>query len=286
MSFLSKQISSTLLIVHAVISSVGTVFMTTSLVSFYYRSNKLKSLILKLNVIEDKFPPLFQQQERDWYKVLIILITILGILLIPDFKMRNVFVVYYLIPVGVAYQNHVFLETILERIRCHFRSINQHLEKQIHAVDLYEIFPFSKDSKIQQLKEKEKFSNLCQIHELSHLHYDLVQLAIDISKVFDVITIASMVLWFGYVIDMIYISIRSMLELKSFRLIVLCSQMLNISFFFVWLLIVVRMYTRTEKEVSKRGIFLYFSLYRLPGEFGNTKRPSNMEQVLLERRYR
>ncbi|KAJ3655431.1 hypothetical protein Zmor_014563 [Zophobas morio] len=175
MSFLSKQISSTLLIVHAVISSVGTVFMTTSLVSFYYRSNKLKSLILKLNVIEDKFPPLFQQQERDWYKVLIILITILGILLIPDFKMRNVFVVYYLIPVGVAYQNHVFLETILERIRCHFRSINQHLEKQIHAVDLYEIFPFSKDSKIQQLKEKEKFSNLCQIHELSHLHYDLVQ---------------------------------------------------------------------------------------------------------------
>ncbi|KAJ3655430.1 hypothetical protein Zmor_014562 [Zophobas morio] len=109
----------------------------------------------------------------------------------------------------------------------------------------------------------------------------MVQLAIDVSKVFDVITIASMVLWFGYVIDMIYISIRSMLELKSFRLIVLCSQMLNISFFFVWLLIVVRMYTRTEKEANLaiRNVHQIWNKYYSNGDIDEKMR--NLQLISL-----
>ena len=242
---------SKLLTVHAVISSMGFLFITTSLVSFYQRSNTLKSLLLKLNVVEETFTPLFQQEEKDWYKILIAPTLILSALLFPDFETRNIFMVYYYIPQGVAYLNHVFLDTILEQIRCHFKSINQRLEKQLHSVDLYEIFPFAKASKIQQLKENEKLSNLCEVHELSHIHYDLAQLALDVNKTFDVTTITSTILWFAYVIDITYVLTRNLLKVESSRWGPIASEILNLSFFFLWLLIMVRMYTRTAKEVRR-----------------------------------
>ncbi|KAJ3648634.1 hypothetical protein Zmor_020425 [Zophobas morio] len=216
----------------------------TSMVIFTLRSHKLKMLFLKLEEIRIK-PPFREKNktERDWMKILVLIITFLNFTIEPLHVWGPGFLImgFFVIPPVTCILNHLFLGDVLKIVRLQFKLINQQLQKKVSVAHIG--FPLNKTE------------NLKQLEELSFLHYDLVRLVLEISSYFDVTTLISIVLWFGNFIAAIYILIMMLNAPFQFKF--LFSLMCNVFYYLLWLLMIVCMYSRTQKEANKTSTFIH-----------------------------
>jgi hypothetical protein len=247
---------------------LGTILMGLNIVVFYRRNNSLHLLLLKINDIKVVLMPtssIIPHQSSDWLELIVFVLYLINIIFAFFFDMAIYFLFCY-IPITTSCLNHVFLSKVLANIRHQFDVIDQYLQKQINCVDLHTIFPFTKVEKIRELKEAEKSFNIYRMEELSLLHYDLVNLAVAVSRLFDVTTMVAMVVWFVWVIDTFY-----MLVIFAVNQIQMESPFINLFmttsslFFLVWFFLMVRMYSRTQQTVRK-WLQVYKLISRLSGE--------------------
>jgi hypothetical protein len=225
-----------------------------NIVVSHRRSNSLHLILLKIKEIKSLLTAATSKnpsQSSDWLELILLLSCSLNIILAFSFDM-GIYVLFFYIPSSISCLNHVFLNKVLTTIRNQFEVIDQHLQKQINCVDLNTIFPLTKVEKIRQLKEAEKTFNICRIEELSLLHFDLVNLAIEVSKLFDVTTLVAMVTWFGMVIDTIYTIIFCVMNgIQIDPPSLFWYTLTTLLFFLLWFFFMVRMYSRTQQTVRK-----------------------------------
>ncbi|EFA01384.2 gustatory receptor 140 [Tribolium castaneum] len=212
-----------------------------------FRGNKLKSLLIEL----DKFrniAPTNKTQSFDYFEILLlVLLTIAEFygLFINDW---TVFV--YCIPPTMGCFDHLFLNEILKRFRNYFNTINAKLEKEATSIDLNKLFPLTKIDKIKKLEEVETHFQIRCIQDLALLRHDLVDLVLEINKIFSTITIASMVIWFSCTVDLIYLMINMLVHSGQTDFLEFWFPVVIIFLFVLWLLVMVRMYSRTQQSVK------------------------------------
>ncbi|KAH0821319.1 hypothetical protein GEV33_001472 [Tenebrio molitor] len=231
-----------------------------NIVVSHRRSNSLHLILLKIKEIKSLLTAATSKnpsQSSDWLELILLLSCSLNIILAFSFDM-GIYVLFFYIPSSISCLNHVFLNRVLTTIRNQFQVIDQHLQKQINCVDLNTIFPLTKVEKIRQLKEAEKTFNICRIEELSLLHFDLVNLAIEVSKLFDVTTLVAMVTWFGMVIDTIYTIIFCVMNgIQMDPPSLFWYTLTTLLFFLLWFFFMVRMYSRTQQTANKMSTYVH-----------------------------
>ncbi|KAJ3655433.1 hypothetical protein Zmor_014565 [Zophobas morio] len=234
-----------------IISSVGVLSTTTSLLLFGLRSSKLKLLLLTLDKL--KSHSLHEIRQKNYLKNISLVIILLHVLLSLIFPTVFIREVYYFMPVTVGLFDHLFLNEILESVRAEFAIINEELSR--HAL-FTRIITITADGTIQQQSKKEIDFTLRRVEEVILRHCDLVSLVFNINKLFSITTVASMITWFVYVTDIIYYFLQttagSKLSLQDWIFI-----STNASLFFLWLPIMVRMYSRVQKEANETSAFVH-----------------------------
>ena len=217
--------------VDLIISGIGIASSIVSLISFVVRSNKLKILLLELNAIKTKSPEA-QKRGTNWMRIGILSTVIIHFVFILVFPAFSDSCVYYFMPTAIGLSNHLFLDEILHSIRWEFTSINKELERYcIENVAL-------------------DYQEMCRIDEFTLRHCDLVSVTIDINKLFDIVTISSMIAWLVYAIDFFYYLINSLL-VENTRITVLAFGISDALLMLLWFSMMVRMYSRTQNEVTK-----------------------------------
>ncbi|RZB66640.1 7tm 7 domain containing protein, partial [Asbolus verrucosus] len=242
------------------ITSVTFCSVTLSVVMFHRRSNQLQLLLTKVGGIKYilQISPKKQSNHHDLFGSILLVLIVLNFVFACFLQnMEATFLFFCYISPSIGALDHLFLSNILRFVRCQFETINQHLQRQVRAVDLSEIFPLTKAEKIKNMKEHEISFNICKIQELSHLHYDLVNLATDINKLFEITTIVSIAMWFGYVIDTIHYIIHVMIHTGENKILSLSCLGSYLLVFFLWLFIMVRSYSLTQKTANTTSIYVH-----------------------------
>ncbi|XP_063923036.1 gustatory and pheromone receptor 39a-like [Zophobas morio] len=157
----------------------------------------------------------------------------------------------------MAFLNHLFLTDILEAVRSEFSTINRELQRVINRTDLNLIFPLTKISKIKQLEENDKTFSILRIEQLSFLHYNLVHQLHQVNKLFDITIIISMMLWFGYVIILTYQFMETVVDGYTLDFAATFYLTTNLLFFYLWLLILIRTFSRTQREANKTSAYVH-----------------------------
>ncbi|XP_063904854.1 putative gustatory receptor 28a [Zophobas morio] len=137
----------------------------------------------------------------------------------------------------------LLFHNVLEVFCLHFRDINRRLKQEVSRVSV-----------ALTLSQTVKFK---QLEELSFLHYNLVHLVLAINNLFDVTTLASMVLWFGNIISVLYSLIESFLKDNFLPLQIRFYLFCNVINYLLWLIIVVRMYSRTQREANETSGYIH-----------------------------
>lgn len=214
--------------VDLIISIIGIPSALTSLLIFVLRSNQLQKLLLKLQTMTPKS----QKRHKNWLKILVLLSVVLHFVYFPVFPVFSVASVYYFMPTAIGLCDHLFLDDILQSISTEFSRINQEL-KTLATEQLY-------------------YPEMCAIDQLTLRHSDLVTLAIDINKLFDIVTISSMITWLVYAVDCVYFLVHSLVveNTNSGKVVLITFTALDGLLFVLWLSMMVRMYSRTQREVK------------------------------------
>ncbi|KAJ3641795.1 hypothetical protein Zmor_028270 [Zophobas morio] len=177
--------------------------------------------------------PKSQKRHKNWLKILVLLTVVLHFVYFPVFPVFSVASVYYFMPTAIGLCDHLFLDDILQSISMEFSRINQEL-KTLATEQLY-------------------YPEMCAIDQLTLPHSDLVTLAIDINKLFDVVTISSMITWLVYAVDCVYFLVHSLVleNTNSGKVVLITFTALDGLLFVLWLSMMVRMYSRTQREANR-----------------------------------
>ncbi|KAJ3648637.1 hypothetical protein Zmor_020428 [Zophobas morio] len=232
-----------------IVSSVGVLSTTVSLLTFILRSNRLKFFLLQLNELKLNYN---RKLKNDYLKNSVFVVTALLWSFLLVFPRTFVSVAYYVLPAVIGLFDHLFLSEILEFVRLELVLINEELHRK--ATGMLSIRTTSiKNTVIHDLKDKEIYFILARIEEITLRHSDLVVLALDINKLFDITTISSMITWLVYVVDAIYYLIH-IADISFFDLIFTCLYAL---LFFLWLPVMARTYRLARKEVNQTSEFVH-----------------------------
>lgn len=226
-----------------------------------FRSNKLKKLLVKLQDLE-----ITKSCRYDMLEILLFISIIITYILMLFFDDWDSHMFYYMAAPTLGCLDHLFLNEILKRFQDQFEAINTKLQKITIRKDLFEIFSLTRQDKIQKFKDRD--NQIKTIQNLSLLHYDLVNLAYKINNLFGITTIVSMLVLFVFTIDITYIILYHWVKsiephpTTLFWYFGFCDI-----FFILWLLVMVRMFSRTENLViinnfTKKKIY-YFRLITL-----------------------
>ncbi|RZB39533.1 gustatory receptor [Asbolus verrucosus] len=240
------------------VTSTGSFFcVTISLIMFYWRSNQLRSLLIKVNEIKLVLVTSpSKQRTHDWLGSILVALIVLNFTLTPVFDDTIAAFLFY-ISTAIGSLDHLFLSNILGFVRSQFEAINQHLRRQIDTVDLSKLFPLTKVEKIKQLKEHEITLSIRRIQELSLLHCDLVNLVTEISGLFEITTITSMAMWFGFVINAIHYAVYIIGNMQEGETTFLYCMTLYVTFFSLWLYIMVRSFSRTQETANSTSTYVH-----------------------------
>ncbi|KAJ3641797.1 hypothetical protein Zmor_028271 [Zophobas morio] len=152
--------------------------------------------------------------------------------------------VYYFMPSKIGLCAHLFLDEILKSIRLEFIKINKELERRA-VRDLV------------NLNQQEIYSMLCRTDELTLHHSDLVSLATDFNKLYDIVTISSMITWLVSVIDAVYVLMHNLWVETTITITALVFTAVNILIYFLWFSLMVRMYSSTQNEANQTAEFVH-----------------------------
>ena len=266
--FFVSEVESNLIKVEVIITTATISSSVISTVIFFLRRNKLKKMLKELYELKIHFSLPTQTESRDWIKTSLFITVMSNFCSLPYWdKSLYLTYAYYMIPVGMAFLNHLFLTDILEAVRSEFSTINRELQRVINRTDLNLIFPLTKISKIKQLEENDKTFSILRIEQLSFLHYNLVHQLHQVNKLFDITIIISMMLWFGYVIILTYQFMETVVDGYTLDFAATFYLTTNLLFFYLWLLILIRTFSRTQREVMFRfrisGLRNFFRRTRL-----------------------
>ena len=248
--------------VDLIISIIGIPSALTSLLIFVLRSNQLQILLLKLQTMTPKS----QKRHKNWLKILVLVTVVLHFVYFPIFPVFSVASVYYFMPTAIGLCDHLFLDDILQSISMEFSRINQELNK-LATEQLY-------------------YPEMCAIDQLTLRHSDLVTLAIDINKLFDIFTISSMSTWLVYAVDCVYFLVHSLVveNTNSGKVVLITFTALDGLLFVLWLSMMVRMYSRTQREV-KHCLCGSFRCYFFVGQSNSGVGTRCMESMLQKNQW-
>ncbi|KAJ3648638.1 hypothetical protein Zmor_020429 [Zophobas morio] len=256
-----REIESNLVKVEVIISTANIFFSLISIVIYFLRRNKLKKILKELYEVKTDFSLSAQKDGNNWIKISLFVTVVLNLCCLPNLNKSwmslYLILAYYVIPVGMAFLNHLFLSDILEAVRVEFNTINRELERVVNRTDLNLIFPLTKISKIKQLEESDKTFSILRIEELSFLHYNLVHQLLQVLKLFDVTIIISMVLWFGYVIILTYKFMEPIVDGYLEDLAEILYVTTNLLFYYLWLFILISTLSRTQREANKTSVYVH-----------------------------
>ncbi|KAJ3641800.1 hypothetical protein Zmor_028274 [Zophobas morio] len=98
---------------------------------------------------------------------------------------------------------------------------------------------------------------LCRTDELTLHHGDLVSLATDFNKLFDIVTISSMITWLVSVIDAVYVLMHNLWVETTITITALVFTAVNTLIYFLWFSLMVRMYSSTQNEANQTAEFVH-----------------------------
>ena len=226
----------------------STITMALCAFIFCYRSSHLSTLLTELDnlKIPNEGKPLPRDVALRIGAVGSMIINIICHFVEDELPIPQFF---FSLPGIITFFDHLFLGDVLNMICNKFETINVQLQRQVNSVDLSKIFPLTKMSKIQLLKDEEIDFNLERVHELSHYHYDLVGLTKKISYHFEITTIAAMLTWFGYVNDSCYYIIDYGVKDEATAEFY-ATNFSFLIFYLFWLILMLKMFTRTQNKVA------------------------------------
>lgn len=216
------------------ISFASLFLMVALVVTCYSRNDNLKLLLIKIKRIN--LLPMSHRNKikrNDWISFILIGLIATNILVFNLFNSVPVECLLQIyIPVAVGSLNHACLNDIMVIICNKFQAINEQLQRKVYCVDI-------------------GFS-IQRVQELSHLHYELVNLAQQVNKHFEVTTIVGIASWFGLVLNILYYILYVLVN--DIHLHVLFFTMFNIAtllFLSLSLFLMVWMLSCTQRTVSK-----------------------------------
>jgi hypothetical protein len=172
---------------------------------FYQRSSSLKSLLIQTNSVKYDFMTMPNRNiQFDWFILGLVALLISNFALIPFMSTDSLFLIYTYFPLILTCFDSMFLNDIMKQLSLKFEMINNNFQQQIESSSLSKIFPLAKTQQIEVLEKNELDFKIQRIQKLSHLHYDLVNLAEEICKNFEITIIVSLLCWFENVIETVY----------------------------------------------------------------------------------
>ncbi|KAJ3648640.1 hypothetical protein Zmor_020431 [Zophobas morio] len=225
---------------------------------FYTRSSNLRSLILRINTVKEKTVAFSTRKAplNKWIRINSVTLFFLTVSFIPFITKQPINFIYPSFSQLLIVFDVLFLNDVMHCIYAEFESINRHLHRQINSVSLSQIFPLTRLEKIKTLEDEEIASSVEQVHKASHLHYELVKIAVQVSKCFEITIIFSLLLWFEHMIDDVYylvdITITGRYKLIDY---VYNGALLSNSFY--WLFVMIRIFVRVKSEANNTSTFVH-----------------------------
>lgn len=223
--------------------------MINSMITFYRRRKRIHNLLKKIQT-HDSNDNLASDVRYTQIAEMLLLILILNISMIP-FQIFSVdmFILSF-IPTTVNSFDHLFLAQILFRLKRNFETINNQMCRNINSVDLTAIFPLTKKHKLLKLIEEETVFNINQIQKLSHKHYNLYCLVMEVNEIFGITILGVLLMWFTNVIDNIYYILLLGSTYDTNLFFVFVSLIMFLTYYVLWLFIIVYNFSLLQNEVS------------------------------------
>lgn len=206
----------------------------------------------KVDDIKTKLSSREKQPLLNWIQIALVFPVLINYLFFFFSNSYLRYVFYNYIPLGMGFLTHSFLANILNEIRNLFSTINVAFQKQVDAnsVDLSKIFPFTNPEKLKKFKKAETAFTIRQTEQLASIYYELVTIVVQINDLFNVTTMVSLVMWFGFVMDASYDFVYFLVNKEEPEpLLEFWYMEAHFVFFVLWFFAFMRMFSDTQKMV-------------------------------------
>nr|XP_015837718.1 PREDICTED: uncharacterized protein LOC107398366 [Tribolium castaneum] len=239
------------------VSYLSNMFCISVLITIFgFKAHKLKHLLLKLSVLNFNKK---STKEFDWHQFLLIGLYSSHFAFFPFLvEPVTLLIFYYIVPITIKCFDNLFKRDILNLLLVKFKFLNKEFDRQSDIADLPKLFPLTKTKKIKFLENEEIDSNLRYIEELSQYHYHLVQLSLDICKIFEIEVVITLILWFEKIIESTYFAIFTLVnDDYNHKTLFHALDVIHATFEFYWLFTSIENFNRVQIEANKTPILAH-----------------------------
>nr|XP_015836805.1 PREDICTED: uncharacterized protein LOC107398168 isoform X2 [Tribolium castaneum] len=258
------------------LTSIGTALsLVISITIFIQRSRDLKKLLLQLKEIKIDSVHRKTRSKANHYLRIILIITIFYYFLFIPFESEPLFyTLFFIYPGIILLFDHIFLSDILEIICNEFEQINREIKYQTTSHRI--IF------KTKKINDEEINDKMVRAEQLSLCHCDLTALTLNICHHFETTIIVAMITSFNYVTSTVYFLIYFLARSYEANLFVLFgNNFAFLSFYVFWLLLILEMFTRTEKEANITGRYIHDIWNKFEANGNMTKKLRHLQLVSI-----
>lgn len=225
------------------------IFTTVSFTLLTLRRNRIRLLVKKIK----KCQVFLEKPKRfNWPRLALIGSVLLNLSLIPFRKNWINYTIYLWFPRVISSCEILYLNDILNYFRDKFESINQDLEKQLNSIDFSSLFPLITTDKLKLLEDNDTNYKIQHIQDLSFVHYKLVIGALQVSEIFGITIILSLVLWFVNVIETLYFLIYLMVNNFDENIYNFSANLCFMVFAVSWLFVLISSFSNVQNKVQLR----------------------------------
>jgi hypothetical protein len=269
--------------INAISNITNIICLSLCVFIFFKRTSNLK--ILLLNIDNIKFDCVKRcEGHYNWQRPLLLGLLFLNFAFIPFLKTPKKLLIYiYDLPMVLICFDNLFMNDVMSTVFEKFELINRQLHRQVNSVNFCEIFPLTKIEKIKILEDDEITFNVHHVQKLSHMHYDLVHLAIDICKNFEISILAMLVLGFQKIIATVYFIVYTTYNSKNVTVISYCTNAVYAVYHFCWLFVLIEVLSRVQNEANKTATFVHdiWNKYAVNGKIDKRVRHFQLISVRL-----
>ncbi|RZB40827.1 7tm 7 domain containing protein, partial [Asbolus verrucosus] len=248
-------------------------------------NRQIKLLLIKVqNIKLYSFTSPNKHVKRNiWCPIMLFGSLLLNLMFMPFMGAKTKLFVYIWFPRFVNASDTLFLRDILYYISDKFELINLQLQRQICSVDLFKLFPLTTTNKIKLLEEDDINFNIQRIEELSHMHYNLINLATEIVKLFEITVILSLILWFESIIETVYYIIYMTVNELDQDLIHYGLNVTYVMFLFCWLFVLVSSFSHTQNKANRTATYVHdiWNKYAVSGKVDRRVRHLQLTSIRL-----
>ncbi|EFA07622.1 gustatory receptor 128 [Tribolium castaneum] len=223
-------------------------YMVVYVVMLHKRSTKVKKLLTEISKIQLITNNNSKSNER--YVRIIQIVTL--VCLLVTFLLRNIpltYTIYFMYPCTISTFDNLFINDVLNEFCNKFKTINRKFENIV-----------------AKFGTSESDFNIEIIQKLSHHHYNLVSLVLEMIKQFEITLIVAITQTFIVMVDSVY-TVTFLIFNKRVLTFHFGCNLFFVHYAICWLFNLIRKFSETQEETNKAGSYVHciWNKYSLRG---------------------